>query len=236
MREPSTPRGPNHYPLGTLEPVLHHAIRENRADVVAYLLQQGIKMGGLAVNEALSHSFVLQDENLVRWFLANGADPNAQSRNGLSPFLRAVSEAPLTTVQLLHAAGGSPALAVPFACSPLPCIPRTSNEDGSENRRRLALLRFLLDAGADPDARKWAHSSRGRASDFDWGSGLNLALVNGFDDLAEELLRRGARTDVVTFNIASRGETALELARRYVPRLVPMIEECRRRELATHER
>ncbi|RYP83206.1 hypothetical protein DL769_001402 [Monosporascus sp. CRB-8-3] len=265
MREPSPPRGPNHYPLGTLEPVLYHAIRENRADVVAYLLQQGIKMSRLAVTEALSHkstgpmwqvflehgldinapladsdgpplTYVLQDESLVGWFLANGADPNAESRNGLSPFLRAVSEAPLATVQLLHAAGGSPNLAVPFACSPLPGVPRTSNEDGSETRRRLAVLRFLLDAGADPDSRKWAHSSRGRASDFDWGSGLNLALVNGFDDLAEELLRRGARTDVQTFNIASRGETALELARRYVPRLVPMVEECRRRELATQQR
>ncbi|RYP17092.1 hypothetical protein DL765_004711 [Monosporascus sp. GIB2] len=109
-------------------------------------------------------------------------------------------------------------------------------QDGSETRRRLAVLRFLLDAGADPDARKWAHSSRGRVSDFDWGSGLNLALVNGFDDLAEELLRRGPRTDVQTFNIVSRGETALDLARRYVLRLVPMVKECRERELATQER
>ncbi|RYP25382.1 hypothetical protein DL767_008404 [Monosporascus sp. MG133] len=145
----------------------------------------------LADSDGPHLSYVLQEENLVRWFLAHDAAPNADSGNGLSPFLRAVSEAPLTTVQLLHTAGGSPTVAVPFACSPLPGFPGTSNEDGSETRKRLAVLRFLLDAGADPDARKWAHSSRGRVSDFDWGSGLNLALVNGFDDLAEELPRRG---------------------------------------------
>ncbi|RYP92684.1 hypothetical protein DL770_001197 [Monosporascus sp. CRB-9-2] len=217
MRKPSPPRGPNHYRLGTLEPVLYHAIQENRANAVAYLLQQGINMSRLAVKEALSYKSTApmwQDENYVGWFLANGVDPKAESRNGLSPFLRAVSEAPLTTVQLLHAAGGSPTLAMPCACSLLPGVSRISNEDGSETRRRLAVLRFLLDVGANPDARKWAHSSRGRTSDFDWGSGLNLALVNGFDELAEELLRRDARTDVQTFNIASRGETALELTRR----------------------
>jgi ankyrin repeat protein len=179
-------------------------------------------------------SFILDNEALVRWFLAHGADPNTESRNGLTPFLRAVGWAPLSTVSLLHQAGGSTALAVPFVCSPWP--PRASTNSGnsqapaepeSESTERLAVLRYVLDAGADPDARKWAHNRRGYAGDFDWGSGLNAALVNGAHDLANELLRRGARTDIPTFNIASRGETALELSGRYAPHLLPITKELR---------
>jgi ankyrin repeat protein len=92
------------------------------------------------------------------------------------------------------------------------------------------VLRYLLDAGADPNAKKWAHNGKGYAADFDWGSALNAALADGRPELAEELLRRGARTDALTFNFASQGETALELATRYMPALLPFVEECRARE------
>ncbi|KAL7621656.1 hypothetical protein AAE478_008983 [Parahypoxylon ruwenzoriense] len=246
MAEPSLPPGPSYYPVGTIEPVLYHAIRENQADIVAYLLDKGVKMSPLAIMEAVSYecsTSVFQvfldrglDVNtpkdsvdlthlgsLVEWFLSHGADPNAESRYGFTPFLRAVQEAPLETVQLLHAAGGSPALAVPFVCSPF-------KPGGSYVEGRLGVLRFVLDAGADLDVKQWVHNRYGYASSFDWGSGLNIALINHADDLVEELLRRGARTDVPSFNIASKGETALELARKHSPHLVPMVEEYRRRE------
>ncbi|KAK9413952.1 hypothetical protein SUNI508_11528 [Seiridium unicorne] len=256
MENPSPPHGPAGYPLGTVEPSLYHAIRMDRPTFVAYLLDIGLRLGRLAAWEASEHKcsprmwqvfvdhghfdisapmedfglsplgYVLDDEKLVEWFLAQGADPNAESQWGLTPFLKAVGHSPLSTVKLLHTAGGSAVNSVPFVCSPYPPLPQRSDVTPES---RLEVLRYLLDAGADPNARKWAHNGKGYASDFDWGIGLNDALANGRLELAEELLRRGARTDVPTCNIASQGETAIALATRYMPALLPLVEECRAR-------
>lgn len=80
------------------------------------------------------------------------------------------------------------------------------------------------------DAVHRAHNRYGRGNDFDYGTGLNRAIVKRAENLVEELLRRGARTDSKTMNIASRGETALELAAKYTPRLVPLVAERRKEE------
>ncbi|KAI0143445.1 hypothetical protein GGR57DRAFT_365564 [Xylariaceae sp. FL1272] len=256
---PSPPRGLTNYPMGPIEPCLYHAIRLDRAPFVACLLDEGVKMSHLAAWEAVSYKcsplmwqvfvdhggfdinapietgglpplgFVLEDETMVRWFLAQGADPNAESHIGLTPFLKAAGWAPLSTVRLLHEAGGSPLITAPFVCSPFP--PRPQGSDGKANYdSRLEVLQYLLDAGADPNAQKWAHNSKGYASDFDWGSGLNAAIAGGHVELAQELLKRGARTDARSLNLASRGETALELAARYTPDLLPLVKECREKE------
>ncbi|KAI0544545.1 hypothetical protein F4679DRAFT_564540 [Xylaria curta] len=253
---PSPPRGPHGYDMATLEPCLYHAIRLDRSAFVAYLLDHGVLMSRLAASEAIEHrcstamwdaflqnggldlnaafhaepphlAYVLHDEALVQWFLSHGADPNAESEWGLSPFLRAVGHAPLSIVKLLHRAGGSPAYAVAFVCQPSPSVADAAGSASVPRDERLQVLRYLLDHGADPDVPKWTHNRKGVGSDFQWGSPLNAALSSRRADLAEELLRRGARTDIPTFNIASRGETALELAARRVPSLVPLIEECR---------
>lgn len=81
-----------------------------------------------------------------------------------------------------------------------------------------------------------AHNRYGRGNDFDYGTGLNRAIVKRAEDLAEELLHRGARTDSKTMNFASRGETALELAAKYTPRLVPLVAERRKEEALTSAR
>lgn len=78
-----------------------------------------------------------------------------------------------------------------------------------------------------------AHNRYGRGNDFDYGTGINRAIVKRAESLAEELLRRGARTDSKTMNIASRGETALELAAKYTPNLVPLVAERRQEEELT---
>ncbi|KAI0967046.1 hypothetical protein F4678DRAFT_257794 [Xylaria arbuscula] len=250
--DPSPPRGPSIYPMAPVEPCFYHAIRLDRSTFVALMLDQGVLMCHLAASVAIEYkcstamwevfldngmfdlnvpfsrvdppplAFVLHNEELVRWLLAHGADPNVETSWGLTPFLKAVGHAPLSIVKLLHEAGGSIAIAVPFACMPSPSRPPDDD--------RLEVLRYLLDLGADPNAPKWAHNRNGRHSDFDWGSTLNAVLANGRSDLAEELLHRGARTDFRSFNIASRDETALEIAARRVPSIVPLIEECRARE------
>lgn len=56
MQPPSPPLGPEYYPLGPIEPVFYHAIRESRGSIVEYLLQQGIQMCTLAVWEAVEHN------------------------------------------------------------------------------------------------------------------------------------------------------------------------------------
>ncbi|KAI1300887.1 hypothetical protein F5Y03DRAFT_221226 [Xylaria venustula] len=250
---PSPPRGPEIYPVAPVEPCFYHAIRLDRPTFVAFLLDQGVLMCGLAASQAIEYkcstamwdvfldngmfdlnvpfsgfdppplAFVLHNEELVRWFLAHGADPNAETSMGMTPFLKAVGHEPLSMVKLLHEAGGSIDIAVPFAC-----IPSAPTRPPAEDR--LEVLRYLLDLGADPNAPKWAHNRKGAHTDFNWGSTLNAVLANGRADLAEELLRRGARTDSRSFNIASRDETALEIAARRAPSLVPLIEEYRARE------
>ncbi|KAK5633102.1 hypothetical protein RRF57_008816 [Xylaria bambusicola] len=86
---------------------------------------------------------------------------------------------------------------------------------------------WRLDHGASPDTVKWAHNRNGYGSGFDWGSALNTTLHCRRLKLAEELLCRGVRIDLFR---ASWGETVLEIAARWSPEMVPLIEECRARE------
>lgn len=96
---------------------------------------------------------MLADTDMIRWFLAHGADPNAESHHGLTPFLKAVQVRPLATVRLLHEAGASLTIAVPFVCSAPAVQDGETEADGAA--RRLEVLRYLLDNGADPEAPMW---------------------------------------------------------------------------------
>ena len=57
-----------------------------------------------------SHRHAVSDENLVRWFLRQGADPNASSEAcDITPFSCAVQKATFEVIQLLFQKGGSTA-------------------------------------------------------------------------------------------------------------------------------
>ena len=71
----------------------------------------------------------------------------------------------------------------------------------------------MLDQGADIDAIKWKHH---QFSYECWeiaslGTALNHAVLGGFKDRVELLLRRGARVDIRN----SLGKTPLEVAREF---------------------
>ena len=85
---------------------------------------------------------------LHAWFLTQGADPNAESHYGFTPFLKAVQVRPLANVRLLHDAGASLAIAVPFVCSARAAQDGETEAEGAA--RRLQVLRYLLDNGAEP--------------------------------------------------------------------------------------
>lgn len=56
-------------------------------------------------------------------------------------------------MRLLHEAGASLAIAVPFVCSARAAQNGETEADGVA--RRLQVLRYLLDNGADPEAPMW---------------------------------------------------------------------------------
>lgn len=64
-----------------------------------------------------------------------------------------MQDRPLEDVRLLHEAGASLAIAVPFVCSARAAQDSETEEDGAA--RRLEVLRYLLDNGADPEAPMW---------------------------------------------------------------------------------
>lgn len=89
MAEPSPPRGPRNYPNSTLEPALYYAIRENRPEIVDYLLSRGVKMCSLVASEAI-HS--KSPPAMWQVFLNHGFDINAPLDKGLAlPPLGSVS-------------------------------------------------------------------------------------------------------------------------------------------------
>ncbi|KAK5630504.1 hypothetical protein RRF57_006219 [Xylaria bambusicola] len=51
----SLPHGPPEYPMATVEPCLYHAIQYNCRAVVAFLIDQGVKMCDLVVDEAVEN-------------------------------------------------------------------------------------------------------------------------------------------------------------------------------------
>lgn len=89
MAEPSPPQGPGNYPNSTLEPALYYAIRENRPDIVDYLLNQGVKLCKIVAGEAIQSKC---PSAMWQVLLDHGFDINAALDDGLAlPPLGSVS-------------------------------------------------------------------------------------------------------------------------------------------------
>lgn len=89
MAETSPPRGPRNYPNSTLEPALYHAIRENRPEIVDYLLGRSVNMCSLVASQAI---YSKSPPAMWQVFLNRGFDINAPLDKGLAlPPLGSVS-------------------------------------------------------------------------------------------------------------------------------------------------
>ncbi|KAL8901461.1 MAG: hypothetical protein Q9207_005198 [Kuettlingeria erythrocarpa] len=155
----------------------------------------------------------LDDEEMVRWFLEHGADPNAEriiegGRMGETPLSRAMWRAPLSTIQLLFDHGG-----------PV----RDSIQQGSllwygverELPDRLQLLTYLLNNGAASDLTKLMFHNRPEpARQADWvvgrGTPLHAAAENGDLDVVKLFIVWGADPTIED----SKGRLAIDQARK----------------------
>ncbi|KAI4117143.1 MAG: hypothetical protein LQ338_007602 [Usnochroma carphineum] len=215
--------------LWPFKAVLSGAIEKGNPEIVSDVLDRGLKIELYAVMLALDlqsmevfqvfidHgwdinmplgettppclAYVLENEDLTRWFLAHGASPTAPaSLLFRTPIMLAAMFAPLSTVKFL-------------------CAHATSLDDvlqsaaGSDAEGRLEVMGFLLDEGSDMNAITWKHHAFSYHS-FEGaglGTALHYAIIGGYKDKTELLLKRGARFDVPN----SMGQTALEVARVY---------------------
>ena len=145
---------------------------------------------------------VLDDEQLTRWFLAHGADPNASCEYGHTPLEIGCSYAPLHIIKLLIAHGGD--------------VRQTNALHGAASGGRpgrVEVLAYLLDCGAPINAIDREHHKLGfhYFSAMGLGTALHCAAQQGHVDEAAFLLERGANRDIKD----TRGRTALELAEKY---------------------
>lgn len=152
----------------------------------------------------------MQSETVVKWFLAQGCDPNAPTRKGLGLTMTtsAVLRAPISVIKLLISEGG--------AVYGTDAVAQAVKAHVSNVPGRLEVVECLLDNGASIDAYAFQDSPdpsmvaiNGRET------GLILATRGNKIDMAELLLKRGAdRSLSIGISRVTKDETALEIAKK----------------------
>ncbi len=142
---------------------------------------------------------MLEDEELVKWFLAHGANPNRAPSGWPSPMEKAAHTASLSVIKMLVQHGGE------IRSSNV--VPSTAK--GSKPGR-LEVLEYFLDQGATVDDVEYQHD----VSIFkkywrrSFGTALHHAARRGNEEMVKFLLERGANQEIKN----SMNKTALELA------------------------
>ncbi|KAL8805565.1 MAG: hypothetical protein Q9223_005119 [Gallowayella weberi] len=153
------------------------------------------------------------DEEMLRWFLDHGADPNAEKvvdgdKMGETPLSRAMWRAPFATVKLLFDYGGPDSIKygslVWYAVS-------------RELPDRLQVLKYLLEKGAASDLNKLLFHDRPEpARQADWVVGrdtpLHTAARHGDLDAARLFVAWGADPAIRD----SQGRLAIDKARKQI--------------------
>ncbi|KAL8870086.1 MAG: hypothetical protein Q9174_003784 [Haloplaca sp. 1 TL-2023] len=95
--------------IRSLSPVREQMIVKSKAySIMELWLEQGWDIKAkLSQSSPPALSLAVQDEELTRWLLAHGADPNAKNEVDVTPLSIAVCDAPFETIKLLFDHGGT---------------------------------------------------------------------------------------------------------------------------------
>ncbi|KAI9742591.1 MAG: hypothetical protein M1818_003732 [Claussenomyces sp. TS43310] len=154
----------------------------------------------LSRTEAPPLGYICDDQQLTRWFLDHGADPNAMCDWDLTPMSVAMRLAPLYTIKILFAHGGN--------------IKRGQLLHHAllrDNPNVIELVDLLLDIGAPINAIQYKdHSaSFNELCPFALGTPLHYAAEVGRTEIVAHLLRRGADPSIKN----TKGRTVLQTAK-----------------------
>lgn len=144
-----------------------------------------------------SNRFVLENIDLVTWFLSHSADPNARCVLDITPLSYAVNSAPFEVIKTLFAHGGSinKGQLLHFAAS------RKLSD-------RLEVMAYLVNKGAPINDIMYQHDlpSTNLQEPIGLGTPLHVAARVGNLDVIRFLLEKGADLNIVD----SRGQTVLD--------------------------
>jgi ankyrin repeat protein len=158
-------------------------------------------------------SSVTYDNNLVRWLLSLGADPNGMSLKTSFTILQSAAQAAtVPSLVLLLGAGGD--ISTTSASADIVAYAACAH---TVTNNRIHVIRYLLDQGADIDVMMGsAKRKKGSERDSDecqehecdmlaWGrkNALHWAVERGMCDLVQLLLERGADTSIKTWSLTT---------------------------------
>ena len=208
------------------------AMRGNHLPVAAYLIEQGISFNESHFSQAmdnkaysflelfLEHGFdinesrsdlrpgpladTFDDEELTRWFLDRGADPNAETRMGVTPLSAALLHAPFETIALLFNRGGPES--IEYGQLLHHAIFR-------EHTDHLQVLEYLFARGALININQLKYQDRPSAFDEEnliigCGTPLHGAADKGLLNVVKLLLNKGADPLILD----GKGRLAIDLA------------------------
>ncbi len=146
--------------------------------------------------------YITDDEELTKWFLDNGANPNALFAWGLTPMSEAMRQASFGTIELLFARGAD--------IQQGQLLHNAVLRDGQEFDV-IKILRLLLDKGAPIDEIQYQNHQQSfhQLQDFSLGTPLHYAAEAGKGMVVSYLLEQGAERLIKN----TKGMTAIEIAK-----------------------
>ena len=182
---------------------LHKAARFASKEMVAYLLAKGAEVDARCYNR-FTPLHLASDPEIAKLLIANGANITADSAAG-TPLHKAVTYGNVRLIEVLQAAGQeldiealarlgrTDRVAALLELKPWLAKPPRNCLATAASAGNVELVKLLLDHDADPNFAKENRWLGGHTT------ALSMAVMRGRHEVAELLLKRGARVDVTAF-------------------------------------